>query len=68
MNKLKRDIRITIRLNITESEKLETLCDDCKQTPSQWLRDRVQNARVKDKSFDNSADLIEHLKDNSEDG
>ena len=45
MKQFNRNIRITVRLNHAEATKLDLLCKDARQTPSQWVRDRIGSAR-----------------------
>jgi predicted DNA-binding protein len=47
MNRLKRNIRITIRLSIDEWEKLDKLQRDSGKTTSEWVRDKIRHARAK---------------------
>ena len=47
MKQFNRNIRITVRLSQMESTKLDLLCKDTRQTPSEWVRDRIQSARLK---------------------
>ena len=49
MDKLKRDIRINVRLSLDEWEKLVRLQEVNGKTTSQWIRDRIRNARLIDK-------------------
>jgi hypothetical protein len=41
-----KDIRKTFRMTAAEWEKLQKLLS-ANQTPSQWLRERIQKARLK---------------------
>ena len=47
MSELKRGTRIGIRLNDAELEKLGKLTKKSGQTISQWIRDRISQARLK---------------------
>jgi len=47
MSDLKRKTRIGIRVSDAELEKLVKLAADKKQTKSQWIRDRISQARLK---------------------
>ena len=44
--KFTKDIRKTFRMTQAEWEKLQKLLS-AKQTPSSWLRERIQKARLK---------------------
>ena len=47
MSELERKTRIGIRLNEAERKKLIKLAEIKKQTKSQWIRDRISQARLK---------------------
>ena len=47
MAKLNRDIRRTVRLSGEEDKKLAKLHKSKGQTLSEWIRDRIRQARLK---------------------
>ena len=47
MKEFTRDKRVTIRLNANEWRKLVVLCGTHGKTPSQFLRDKITQARIK---------------------
>jgi len=47
MTELKRTIRRTVRLNEAEDNKLDKLIKNKGQTLSEWIRDRIAQARAK---------------------
>jgi len=47
MNKFKKEIRHTFRMTYDEWVKLREMSKEKGQTPSQWLRDRITQARIK---------------------